>query len=286
MDAKKEISVELGLLSGLVSGISRQTPYEVPGGYFDHLPAQVLSRIAAKSPTFAIPDGYFEGFASQVLARIKAGAVNNSSGQSGFVMGEEGVNEELARLSATVSRIGRKTPYQLPEGYFEEISPILTLLRDKPTYQAPAGYFEQLGSKIAAKAPNSMTGGHRPIAARVIPLGSQEKVLKGNWWKYSSVASIAACFILVFSWPQLHSDVMQTSEAHQLAIPDLAQISDQEMQNYLDDQNSILAEPVTSSTATLDMNDTDVKSLLGDVPDGDLQQYMEEHGRATDIATN
>jgi hypothetical protein len=79
--------------------------------------------------------------------------------------------------------------------------------------------------------------------------------------------------------------VKHTSEVHQLA-PDLAKVSDQEMQAYLDDQNSILAEPVTNTTATLDMNEGDVKSLLGDVPDGELQQYMEEHGRATDIATN
>jgi len=69
----------------------------------------------------------------------------------------------------------------------------------------------------------------------------------------------------------------------------LHKVSDQEILNYLDDQNSILAEPVpneSNNTATLDMNESDVKSLLGDVPDGELQQYMEEHGRATDIATN
>jgi hypothetical protein len=29
-----------------------------------------------------------------------------------------------------------------------------------------------------------------------------------------------------------------------------------------------------------------LKTLLGDVPDGELKQYMEEHGGAMDIATN
>ena len=66
----------------------------------------------------------------------------------------------------------------------------------------------------------------------------------------------------------------------------LAKVSDQEMQTYLDDQQSILSEPVPNSTANLDINDNDVKSLLGDVSDGELTQYMEEHGRANDIATN
>jgi hypothetical protein len=290
MDVRNEISVELGSLSDLVSGISRQTPYEAPDGYFDQVPVQVLARIAAKSSTFGVPSGYFDGFAAQVLARVKAGAGNNGSIRPELAPGlfmEEGVEEELARLSAVVSRISREMPYRLPEGYFEEISPVLTLLRGRLTYQAPAGYFEQLESELSAKAIQTSAKPERSIAseAKVVPFGHREKVLKGNWWKYSSVGAVAACLILVFSWPQLHTDVMHTSEVHQLA-PDLAQVSDQEMQAYLDDQNSILAEPVTNTTATLDMNESDVKSLLGDVPDGELQQYMEEHGRATDIATN
>ena len=36
----------------------------------------------------------------------------------------------------------------------------------------------------------------------------------------------------------------------------------------------------------LGFNDVDVKTLLGDVPDGELKQYLEEHGGANDIATN
>jgi hypothetical protein len=292
MDSKNEISVELGSISDLVSGISRRTPYEAPDGYFDQLAAQVLARLASKSSTFQVPGGYFEGFAAQVLARIKTGSGKEFLTQPGVpaLVMAEGVEDELARISAVVSRIGREMPYRLPEGYFEEISPVLTLLRDKPTYQAPAGYFDQLESALSAKAitPARMEG-PADEGAKVVPFGRQEKVLKGNWWKYSSVGAVAASLILIFSWPQLHTDAIYTSELQQLALDlpqSLHRVSDQEIQNYLDDQNSILTEPVTSSTATLDMDEVDVKSLLGDVPDGELQQYMEEHGRATDIATN
>jgi hypothetical protein len=58
------------------------------------------------------------------------------------------------------------------------------------------------------------------------------------------------------------------------------------MQAYLDDQRALLADAPNNSTATLDMNEGDVKSFLGDVSDNDLQQYMEEHGKADDLATN
>jgi hypothetical protein len=290
MNGKNDISDELKALSILVDGISRQHPYTVPAGYFDTLAQQVLNRIAAKSLTFTVPDGYFDNFASRVLDRIKAGKeAEVFSGAEVFSAPEiigESVQEELARLSATVSRISRETPYRLPEGYLDELSPILTVLKDRPTYEAPAGYFDGLAADATAKmgqAGNDVA----PRPAKVIGIGSRGKVLTGNWWKYSAAAVIAGV-ILTLSWPQLQTASMNaTARAMPIDLSNvLAKVSDQEMQTYLDDQQSILSEPVTNSTANLDINDSDVKSLLGDVPDGELTQYMEEHGRANDIATN
>lgn len=305
MEERNEISVELSALSALVGGISRQTPYGVPAGYFDQFSALLMSRIAGsgslstlpaagilpaaatspETPTFQVPDGYFDGFAAQVLTRIKAGSV-----------GEEA-------LPPIFSRISRVTPYQVPEGYFEELSPVLAVLRDKPayavpqgyfdelspvltvahdrsTYQVPEGYFAELPERILEKVTVPVTAG------KVIPMRREGgKVLKGHWWKYSSVAAIAACLLLIFSWPQ--ADTKHTEGAMTLDVAQaLQKVSDKEMQAYLDDQHSILAEPVNTSTATLEMNEGDVKSLLGEVSDDDLQQYMEEHGKADDLATN
>jgi hypothetical protein len=111
------------------------------------------------------------------------------------------------------------------------------------------------------------------------------KVLKGHWWKYSSVAAIAACFLLIFSWPQADTKVQVGATTPDIKLA-LQKVSDQEMQTYLDDQRTILAEPANIGTATLDMNEGEVKSLLGEVSDDDLQHYIEEHGKADDLATN
>ena len=289
MQAKNDISEELRSISVLVDGISRQVPYVVPAGYFDSLSQRVLGRISAKSLTFSVPDGYFDSFASRLLDRIKAGqGANQALGAVSATTPGEGVEEELARLSAVVSGISRRTPYQLPEGYFEEISPVLTLVKGKATYQAPAGYFDRLAAETVAMIGEAVPTAAR-VNAKVIEMGSRKsKVIKGNWWKYSAAALVAG-LILTLSWPQLHT--AGTDEHPVSPMPmDLSRVlnkvSDQEIQNYMDDQNSILAEPVTNSTATLDINDNDVKSLLGDVPDGELKQYLDEHGRANDIATN
>jgi hypothetical protein len=66
----------------------------------------------------------------------------------------------------------------------------------------------------------------------------------------------------------------------------LAKISDQEILNYLEDQNEPLAETATNSTATLDINDSDVKDFLGDVPDAELQKYADETGSSKYPLTN
>jgi hypothetical protein len=307
MQAKNDISDELRSLSALVEGIGRQTPYKLPEGYFEGLPQEVLNRIARmgihdesvvnfpKSLIFSVPEGYFDNLASQVLGRIKAGSVSNDFLGNDFLGNDflgndllgEGAAEELARLSPIVSRISRENPYRLPEGYFAEVSPILSVLKDKTTYLVPEGYFDYLPAAATEKAIRERAG------AKVVAIGSKGKSVKSHWWKYAGIAA-AACLILVFSWPQLHTSMTRTDGGQQLAPVDLAQntseglhkVSDQEILDYMDDHNSILAEPVSNNTATLDMNDSDIKTLLGDVPDGELQQYMEEHGRANDIATN
>jgi hypothetical protein len=299
METKNEISVELGALSELVNTISRQTPYGVPAGYFDRFPTLVMGRITAKSSTFQIPEGYFDQFAGSVLARIgKSIAFGGGASES--------VEEELARLSATISRISRNTPYKAPEGYFEELAPVLSVLRDAPTYQLPEGYFEELSpvlSILRNRSTYQAPAGYftefastvletvtQPApTAKVVPIehhesvrGNGGKVLKGHWWKFSSAAAIAACLLLIFSWPQIGNRIGSGG----LPVADLGNVSDNEIQTYLDDEHSILAEPVSTSTATLDMNEGEVKNLLGEVSDDDLKQYMEEHGKADDIATN
>lgn len=303
MQEANEISVELSALSALVSGIGRQTPYRVPAGYFDRFPTILIDRIlhpptlegvqptafegvqspsleGVQPPTFQVPEGYFEGLAAQVLARIRT-------------------EEELPPI---FSRITRINPYRIPEGYFEELSPLLAILRDKPAYAIPEGYFDDLSPVLTVahdrttyRVPEAYFAGLperilekvvEPVAtAKVISLerGRSGNVLKGHWW-YASAAAIAACFLLIFSWPQAdRKGIGKKTGGVEMA---LQKVSDQEMQAYLDDQHTILTEPVSNTTATLDMNEGEVKSLLGEVPDNDLQQYMEEHGKVEDLATN
>ncbi|HEV2353797.1 MAG TPA: hypothetical protein VGR89_06110 [Puia sp.] len=288
MEPRNEIAVELKALSELLWKIGRTNPYTVPDGYFDRFPAGVLSRLVAGSPTFQVPPGYFEGLAAHVLSRVK----NEAAGRQ---QASAEVAGELAGLSATLATIGRLNPYRVPEGYFEDLSPILVVARENAAYRVPDEYFEELSPVLSVAAeqgtPYRVPEGYfdalpGTIAAKVVEK-VKGRVLKGNWWKYSSAAAIAACLLLIFSWPR--PDVNSGSKKPVTAVnieQRLQNVSDQELEAYLDDEHSFISDPAANSTATLDMNEGEVKNLLGEVSDNDLQQYMEQHGKGDDLATN
>jgi hypothetical protein len=290
MQAKNEISEELRSLSTVIDAISRDMPYGLPAGYFGDFPGLVLNKVQGisanriMSAPFDIPQGYFEGLVGGIMARIKAGAGADLSGA--FLSGAdipESAAAELDRLSPVLSRIGRTTPYRLPEGYFEELTPILAGLQHKSLYAVPEGYFDGLADKIVAKVNRPVDAVAKgPAEAKVVSMGSRK-----SWWRYSAAAVVAA-LVLTIGWLRLHrSPLPGENIAKTVNVADgLVKLSDQDLQNYLETDNVPLAETVTNSTATLDMDDIDVNGLLGDVPDGELKQYMEEHGGLKDNATN
>ena len=110
--------------------------------------------------------------------------------------------------------------------------------------------------------------------------------------KYSAAAVVAGLIVTV-GWLRWHGAVPVKNNVATVSIADLSKVSDQELQNFLTDQDTTLAQPLTNTTAANvgandlpNMDDIDFKALLGNVPDGELKQYMEEHGGANDIGTN
>lgn len=333
MNVKNDISEELRLLSAVVAAISRQIPYEVPEGYFLALPVQVLQQVSGrqvrgegdhKSLAFSVPEGYFDGFAAQVLNKIKAGEILGVAG--GNIRGALGVAGENVGgypgvagenvggfgedpYSSILAEVGRKTPYSVPEGYFEAQAPLLTVVRGNNPYTVPAEYFEGQAPLLAIARDNpytvpagyfdeqatagrvaaAMNNAAEAGGAKVIGIG----VRRMNWLKYAAAAVVAG-FIVTVGSLRIH-----TARDKQVVPIDIARtmstVSDQELQNFLTVQGASFEQPVsTASTSDVPVSgvsamvgsDNDLKTLLGNVPDGELKQYMEEHGGADDIATN
>jgi len=296
MQNRNDISKELLEISRLVAEIdSKKNLYEVPVNYFESLADAVILRIknagesaekeiAALSvvisgidkgkATYRIPENYFESFAEKMLSIVKAEQATDAS-------------EELAMLSPLLSKADKKNPYTAPEGFFNElpsnlvagmkavsfvqdeleaISPVIAGLKNKSTYTAPEGYFDHLSETILSKIKTQSP-------AKVISLKKNR-----SWMRYAVAAAVTG-IIFTVGVLTFNNNASSVDEA----TAGLSKISDQEMNNYLDNHTNALEAASDNSTATADFNENDVTDLLGSVPDNELEDYVTVHSGAKTI---
>jgi hypothetical protein len=289
MQHKEDIFEELRLISELVAGIDRRTPYAVPKGYFEGLSEEVLGRV--KQTPYGVPEGYFASFADKLMARLKVGR-------------EDHAGDELAGLSSLLSGLDKKTPFQVPEGYFaeltgnilsgihavdlvhdelENLSPLMTGLQHAKVYEVPNGYFDELPEAVLSVIKES--------AVPVMPIGRQALIIsvsRRRKWLQVASAAIVTGLILTAGWLRFSGSWKVAGDKQDATVSLLTKASDQEIENYLDNQNVSLSEVLASnnSSSTLDVSDSDVKNILGDVSDDELQQYLENNGSPKDLVTN
>jgi hypothetical protein len=290
MEKSPEIQMELLEISPLVAGISRKGDlYDLPDGYFDNLSAILEQKIRTetiemlpgfldgpnKRPDFPIPGNYFEEFPGKLMNLIKARLALSAE-------------DEIAGLSPLISGIGRKTPYMAPEGYFNSLSENLiggihesvgkdreilpAFLNDLKTsnlFQVPRGYFNHFPEAVLARI-NQKSG-----QAKIIAMGMRRSFLR-----YAAAAVIAGA-LLVGGSLFFHPSVSKAVDSNN---PALAAVSDQEILNYLENQNVPLTD--MNQVANVDINENDAKDLLGDVSDEELQQYLNEHVSPRDLKDN
>jgi peptidoglycan hydrolase-like protein with peptidoglycan-binding domain len=300
MQNRAVILNELREISPVVADAGSQNPYQVPTGYFEGLLGQLLQRIkagedevspvlkGAYSNPFTVPQGYFENLAETILKRIKAESTDSAG-------------EELAILSPLLKQLGKKTPFSTPDGYFEELtenavsgakaiefvneelenlSPVLSGLQNKEVYTVPAGYFESLSAIVLEKAK-----AQRP--ARVVKMNFTQRVVR-----YAAAAVIAGGLI-VGGWFYLGNSKGASAVDGNGVLADIPKpiadslnnISEQGLENYLENQNDATADAPIANNVDNDIKPSDMKTMLADVSDDELQQYLEQYGNGNPIQT-
>lgn len=229
---------------------------------------EISPTVAAISPenTYLVPQGYFEGLAATIMARIKADQLSPE--------------EELETLSPLLKGLGKKLPFEVPQGYFTElsetvvggvkaidfvkgevqhISPLLETLRHNNVYEVPAGYFDSLAGNILNKVK-----GRQP--AKVVSMG--RKVMR-----YAVAAMVAGVMAIGAWWyfsPEKGNQIVASVEK----ISDDSGVSEEEMAKYLENETLTAAITPAVENEELDMDAADVKEMLSDVSDDELQQYL------------
>jgi nitrogen fixation-related uncharacterized protein len=154
--------------------------------------------------------------------------------------------------------------FTVPEGYFESFP-------EQMLEKAVAGEDTSHGSEQwLVKTPTTVAKAE-PVAASVISLSAGKRM-----FRYMAAAVVAGIIGLgAWLWVIKPGTVDDNaiSQADKDVIQKVQNISDSEMANYI--ENSAL-------TATGEKTDIDIRGgyaslMLADIPDEDLQQYLEQH---------
>ena len=216
---------------------------------------------------YTVPDGYFEDLAKQVHARIKALETYDAV-------------EELQLLSPLLTQINRETPYTVPVGYFDgleetlmqgirehadyqtsdeelaSLSPMLSSVSKKSPYTVPAGYFESLGKN-----------GEENKKVIVISITRQK------WFRFAA-AAVLVTFIAISGWIMLFSkkvDPVKNPEAW--VAKNTKKISSEEINSFI---NLADEELIEKSSADKKSANEEIRELMKDVPDNEIQTFLNE----------
>lgn len=242
-----------------VLNINKDNVYDAPKGYFDSLAGNILNRIKAeeavnpndelellspllnkigKKNPFSSPEGYFNDFSDNIVAGVKA---------------VEFVNEELENLSPVMLELKGKQVYEVPDGYFENNAAIIL---DKVKTQQPAKVISiGFGKKVMRYAAAAVVVGIIAISGYVIS-NKPGKVPGGpiasaTTLDSATVAKIPDQEIENFinnSTASIDDAATVTTTDDDISDKDskdlLANISDEELQQYATDQH--IETPITN----------------------------------------
>lgn len=208
-------------------------------------------------PDFEVPAGYFDGLAAAVLQRIKSSETVS-------------VQDELTELSPLLAGLSKTTPFSIPEGYFQanlesipvfasdEKSVVLNEVGRNMPYQVPSGYFESFASSVLKKV--------KP-QAKVIAMNPR------RWMRVAAAAMIAGIItisgIVYFSGKQ---DIKVDNP--QWVAKKLQNVSDKELDEFV--KTSDVNQGTIATVKNKSVKTADVNRLLQDVPDNELDAFLEQ----------
>jgi len=242
---------------------SRNNLYFLPDDFFINLPSNIIRQIwlnsVPKINPYFIPAGYFENLSEVVFDKIAVNSNKLISSQDLYSVPAGYFNNLAENILENIKAKNNSVQQEL-----EELSPLLSKIPKTNVYTIPAEYFE---SFIAAPKQEVQP-------AKIISI----KRKPHRWIAYAAAACIAA---LMFGGGYYYmqdniSNNSSTSTA-QNPIADvkvkqaIAQLSDAEIDNYLNNDSSEVYTPQN------DVEDINIKSLLENMSDEEIDNYLREN---------
>lgn len=239
MELRKDILSEINQISPAVANIGNTNLYQVPAGYFNDLPAQILYAIKEVDTLqktdipYQIPAGYFDGLSNSILSKIKL--VNNKSNS---------VNEVAVELAV--------------------IAPLLNTINKANIFYVPGEYFENFSVNIVSE---------QPIPAKVINFANRTR----KWVMYAAAAMLAgiiATGTIIFLNNSNKTIDLSYQKISQINVnTDISKLSDDEISNYLSASSPASSDLLNDN----DSDDTlDIQDYLNNTSDDEIQQYLNQ----------
>ena len=231
---------------------------------------ELKSSLATVTPQniYTVPVEYFDGLAAQVLNRIKAMEAKNAI-------------EELGNLSPSLSNISRQMPNYVPAGYFEglaekvmqmiregndyqtakeeleTLSPLLSGLKKTMPYTVPQGYFESLGEERNKKETKIISITHR------------------SWFKYAAAAIVTGVIVLAgFIYINSRNSVDPVDQPYAWVKKSIKKVDQTDIDAFVKLANEELTN--LASVATSPVKPEEIKELMKDVSDKEIQDFLDE----------
>lgn len=193
---------------------------------------------------YSVPGNYFNHFAEFLLNRIRS---------EGREISEQSITE-----TSSFDEIS-------------EISPLLASLQKKNTFQIPEGFFKSLEVKSPSEIISGKEVSMPSVATPLNPANRKTRVISFpvRIIRYAA----AACIIGMIGITTFKIANHQNTDP----IRSLTSISDQDMANFLDEDDIHWTPGLSSSseTASAEFSDNDIHELLSGVPDEELEQYSQ-----------
>lgn len=187
--------------------------------------------------------------------------------------------QELTGIAPNLAKAGTAMPYNVPAGYFDEL-PNLILMRIKTMHASPAEELQTL---------SPLLGGLKKDMPFKVPEGYFENLAPAQFKKETPVRSISfgkrvfryaaaavvTGLIAATVWFALDKPAAKNTaamaQADSVYPKDLSNISDSEMESFLDGNITITYE---SSNSSSDIKAEDIRLMLAEVPDKELENYL------------
>lgn len=196
----------------------------------------LLLNLRCKNP-FDVPAGYFESFAGSMLNLVECQHITTA-------------RQELQEISPLLASMKKTNAFTVPEGYFS------AFLVDPATLKTQVQ--DNAGPKVIRMNPNRSR----------------------NIFRYAVAATIAFVITIsmFFLWNN-RNDVVDANNNFAYSLPELP---DEVLESYLAGSPVVYSSELIDSadTAFLDRallqseEDFDIETMLGGVPDGDLNAYV------------